>query len=322
MYRVHAPSRLHFGLLGLSSGDKPEQAVRDFGGIGLMIEKPGVVVAVEAASAWSAAGPLAERALDYARQFTRSLSLPTPPSFHIAVECCAPEHVGLGTGTQLGLAVARGLAVALGHGDLAAPALAQSIGRGRRSAIGIHGFELGGLLVDGGKGPATAIAPLISRLDFPHNWRILLVLIPGTQGLHGSPESQAFAELHGRQPRTDTLCRLALLGILPAMAERDLPAFGEALYEFNRLVGEMFRPFQLGTYASEQGAAVVDFVRGQRVSAVGQTSWGPAIFAIVEKDRDDSLAECIREHFAFDPAQVIVTRGSNHGAKTYPSAKR
>jgi len=312
MYRVHASSRLHFGLLGLSSRDKPEQTVRDFGGIGLMIEKPGVVVAVETASAWSAEGPLAERALDYARQFTRSLSLPTTPSFHIAVEHCAPEHVGLGTGTQLGLAVARGLAAALGHADLPAPALAQHIGRGRRSAIGIHGFDLGGLLVDGGKGPATAVAPLVARVGFPLNWRVILVLISGPQGLHGSPESQAFAELHGRQQRTDTLCRLVLLGILPAVVERDLPAFGAALYEFNRLVGEMFRPFQSGTYALEQGAAVVEFVRGQGVPAVGQTSWGPAIFAVVEEDHADSVAERIREHLGFE---VMVTSAANEGAR-------
>ena len=51
-------------------------------------------------------------------------------------------------------------------------------------------------------------------------------------------------------------CRLVLLGMLPALVERDFDSFGEALYDFNRRVGEMFRPWQGDLYAHPRVSAV------------------------------------------------------------------
>src|SRR5438045_889474 len=108
MCRVQAPSRLHFGLLRLPGRDDPtETFARRFGGVGLMVKEPGIALSVIPAAGWSADGPLAERALGYAQQFARALSLHDRSPCHVIVEHCAPEHAGLGTGTQLGLAVAR-----------------------------------------------------------------------------------------------------------------------------------------------------------------------------------------------------------------------
>ncbi len=56
---IQAPSRLHFGLLGWGPS-----APRQFGGVGLMIEKPGLELVAEPASEWSFDGPLAERVGD------------------------------------------------------------------------------------------------------------------------------------------------------------------------------------------------------------------------------------------------------------------
>src|SRR5262245_40672287 len=142
MVRLTTGSRLHFGLLALRGANS-----RFFGGAGLMIESPGVSVAVEPAPSWSSSGPAAARALDFARHFVASCAaLPPDTAFSIRVEQCAAEHTGLGTGTQLGLAVAAALAEAL-QLRLTAVELARHIGRGERSAIGIHGFEQGGFLI-------------------------------------------------------------------------------------------------------------------------------------------------------------------------------
>ena len=48
-----------------------------------------------------------------------------------------------------------------------------------------------------------------------------------------------------------------LLGLLPALAEADLPAFAAALAEYNARSGELFRPAQGGTYAGPAVAALV-----------------------------------------------------------------
>jgi beta-ribofuranosylaminobenzene 5'-phosphate synthase len=313
MYRVHAYSRLHFGLLRLPGGPM-QQDGRHFGGIGLMIRQPGICLTAEPAPSWAAAGPLAERALAYARQFAVALSIEDRPC-RLAIEHGAPEHAGLGTGTQLGLAVAGVLARVWGRGDMDAHELARHIARGKRSALGIHGFARGGFLVDGGKGPLTAIAPLIARLDFPEDWHIVLVLRQGGQGLSGVSESQAFDRLQAEDQRTESLCRLVLLGILPALVEHDLPAFSEAIYEFNRQVGEMFRPFQGGIYADARSDAVIDFFRRHEIAGAGQSSWGPAVFAVVEQARAGQLATAIRKHFGLGAEEVIVTQAANQGAE-------
>jgi beta-RFAP synthase len=319
MYRVHAPSRLHFGLLRLPGTD----AVRSFGGVGLMIQQPGLTVAAELAGAWSAEGPLAERALDFARHFARSFAPQDERPCHISIERAAPEHAGLGTGTQLGLAVARALALLWGRGDIEAPELASHIGRGKRSALGIHGFQRGGFLVDGGRGPHTTIAPLIARLEFPEDWRIVLVRRHGSQGLHGVAETQAFERLEAHEQRTERLCRLVLLGILPALAERDLLAFAEAIYEFNSQVGDMFRTLQDGRYANASARAFVDFIRRQGIAGVGQSSWGPTIFAVVDRDRAGSLALKVRKEFGLLDEELLVCEAANQGAhidsRTQPS---
>ena len=73
--------------------------------------------------------------------------------------------------------------------------------------------------------------------------RSSIVQPPGSGGLHGSDESQAFAKLPPiSRDAVDALCRLVLLEILPAVIEHDLEAFGAALGELQERVGAAFAP--------------------------------------------------------------------------------
>jgi beta-RFAP synthase len=325
MLRVRTPSRLHFGLLSLDAEGAAGLPGRLFGGVGLMVRRPGVQVTAAQAPTWSAEGPLAERALGFARRAAEGIRRDNPaangPPLRLRVEA-APEHAGLGTGSQLGLAVARAVAASWGS-NADARDLARWSGRGLRSALGVHGFERGGLLVEAGKRSPEALAPLVARADFPEEWRVVLIAPPedgtGASGLHGRDERAAFARLAagsaGREG-TDALCRLVLLGLLPAVAERDLDAFGEALFEFNRRAGEAFAPVQGGTYAGQDVAEVVAFVRAQGVRGAGQSSWGPTVFAVAgDEGRADDLARRVRDHFHLGPAGTIVTAACNRGAE-------
>jgi beta-RFAP synthase len=327
MIRVRAASRLHFGLFAPPPGETPagfwanvhgQEVVpaRRFGGVGLMVQAPGLEVSAAPAEGWSAEGPMAERALAFAQQIARTL--PEARPHRLVVARGAPEHMGLGTGTQLGLAVA--CALAASHRlDLSAEELARRVGRGRRSALGVYGFARGGFLVEAGKRAAEAVAPLAARQDFPPEWRVVLVLPPWGQGLHGDAEGRALAGLHERSwPRaqTDALCRLVLLGMLPALAERDLRGFGEALYDFNRRVGEAFRAVQGGPYTHPRAAEVVEFVRQQGVPGVGQSSWGPALFAVAgDPERAAALRRRLCERFGLGGTEVLVTAACNRGTE-------
>jgi beta-RFAP synthase len=333
MIRVRAPSRLHFGLLCLPTEDvpaKPHEELlphRHFGGVGLMVQDPGVHLTARPACAWSAVGPLAERALAFAEEFchaVRKEGVREPPHpHHFVLEGMAPEHAGLGTGTQLGLAVARALTESCGLGSATATDLARWVSRGARSALGVHGFVQGGFLVEAGKTSKDALAPLVARLPFPEQWCIVLVLPKGSKGLHGVEENQAFQHLLTQRRAascTDILCRLVLLGMLPALVERNVGGFGEALYEFNRRVGEAFRLVQGGTYAHPASEEVLSFIRRHDIPGVGQSSWGPALFAVTaDLGQGVHLAARLRQQFSFSPTEVFVTAAANAPARVGPA---
>ncbi len=310
--RIRTGSRLHLGLLSLPGADGATPfAPRHFGGVGLMIDEPAVQVCVREASAWQAEGPSSERALDFARRAAGGATNP----MRVVVDQCPPEHVGLGAGTQLAMAVAMAVRVNLGERPECAT-LAAEVGRGLRSGLGVHGFALGGFLADGGKGTGTAVAPLVCRHEFPGEWRILLATPRRERGLAGVGERDAFAKLAGHPAdlaATDGLCRLVLLGLLPALIERDLPAFGEAAFEFNRRAGLMFKTSQGGEYCSPATAALVGTLRGLGIRGVGQSSWGPTIFAIGEMDRIEDAADRLRRTHADDALEVRVTTARNRG---------
>jgi len=325
MIAVQAPSRLHFGLFNLAVDERWPNSegeltvpARQFGGVGLMVQAPGVRVRVEPADSWVADGPLATRALNYAHALRGTSSLKPQ---RILVESGSREHVGLGTGTQLALAIAHALLpdVAFPWDVATARGIAGALGRGRRSALGIHGFLHGGFLVEVGKPPGVpGVAPLLARCEVPAAWRIVLVIPSAVQGLHGEKEREGFAALLKSAtalPTTDALCRLVLLGMLPALRQAEFGAFGEALYDFNRRVGDMFLPVQGGPYSHPVVADLVGFIRKQGVAGVGQSSWGPTVFAVLEsEDRAQHLARTIREHFGLQTDEVIVTAACNHGA--------
>jgi beta-RFAP synthase len=234
------------------------------------------------------------------------------------IENVPAEHSGLGSGTQLGLAVARVLSLAAGVPCRDAAELARLVSRGARSALGTYGFDQGGFLVEAGKRSGQVLAPLVARVPFPEAWRVVLVLPPWRTGMHGLPESAAFDRL-AREPgdldRAGHLCRLVLLGMLPALIERDLDTFGDALYEFNRRAGEAFASVQGGPYASPETADLIADVREQGVRGVGQSSWGPAVFAVVaDADRADALARRVQADYGLTPSEVFSTAAANQGA--------
>ena len=296
MTRIVAPSRLHFGLFNLPNPDherwpgidgQPGLPIRQFGGVGLMVDRPGLTVRVEPSNDWHSQGPHAARALEFARLFMGNDSR----RWAIVVEDAPLEHAGLGVGTQLALSVAKALAVEIGHDDWPATELAGRVGRGERSAIGIHGFDRGGLIVEGGKTAGEAVSPLVGRFDFPEEWGIVLASPEPASGWHGIREREALASLGPSPAETAILCRLVLMNLLPALASRDFDAFGEALFEFNARVGDVFAPVQGGRYSSPAVASCIEGLRALGVKGVGQSSWGPTVFAIVKREVAEDIAK-------------------------------
>lgn len=229
-------------------------------------------------------------------------------------------HAGLGSGTQTALALAAALARLAGEADIAAVELARRVGRGARSALGIHGFQRGGVLVEAGKRTPDEISPLVARLPFPAEWRWLLFTPPNAHGLSGYAERSAFARL-GAMPAatTDRLCRLVLMDLLPSVVTADFDAASAAIHEFGRLNGEFFAPIQGGLFADPRMAQIADWLISQGCRGVGQSSWGPTLFALCPNHPTaESLQASVRTRFAptlNSPATCQIVSARDEGAR-------
>jgi beta-ribofuranosylaminobenzene 5'-phosphate synthase len=282
--RIEAPARLHFGMLDLRGS-----LGRRFGGIGAGVFDPSLVVEVERAPAVEAEGAEADRATAFARRYLESQGI--RGGARIAIRHAIPEHAGLGSGTQLALAVARGIAE-LYDRPTSAGALAAAVGRGRRSAIGTWLFESGGFIVEGGRREdEERIAPLLVRLPIPDVWRCVVAVPWTAEGVSGESELQAFRELPPPPLReVEHVAHLVLMSLLPALVEGDLAVFGETITTIQQINGSWFAPAQGGTFASGPSTELIGRMRDHGAAAgVGQSSWGPAVYAITEGD--DCAAE-------------------------------
>jgi len=306
---VEAPARLHLGFVDPSGGSG-----RRFGSIGLTLDGMRTRVRAERAERVEAVGPQSGRvlrALDLLREATG-----VRPGVRITVEEAIPEHAGLGSGTQLTLAVgaafARVFALALAPRDIAG-----ILDRGARSGIGIGAFERGGFLVDGGRGANHAPPPITSRLEFPDAWRVVLILHPAAHGLHGVAEKTAFRSLAPfPEARVAHLCRLVMMSLLPALAESDLFEFGRAVNELQRIVGDHFAPAQGGRFSSSTVSAALSRLEAEGITCVGQSSWGPTGFAVVESEAIAWKAVArLEKQFAGSGLEFQVCPGRNRGGE-------
>jgi len=318
--RVDAPSRLHLGFL-----DPSGSLGRRFASLGMVIEGFDTCVEMQAAAQTGAsvaahlgaslAGPAQERMTRYLLALQRATGRHTPA--HLRLHAAPPAHSGFGSGTQLALACGR--AFCQFHGlDLNTRQLAAMLGRGERSGVGLAGFDRGGLLLDGGPGSEGTVAPLISRIDFPEAWRVLLLLDDRIDGLSGKAERVAMERLppFPRSLAAD-LCHQVLMRVLPGALEGVFEPFAEGVSTLQRLIGDYFAPAQGGSmYTSAAVGRALEWVRANHLAGIGQSSWGPTGFAIVRSaDEAESILGGLRTAGMLDPAlRAVIVRGRNRGA--------
>ena len=310
--RVTAPSRLHFGLLSFG-----QSCERQFGGVGVMLDSPGLEIEFAPAESFAATGPLAARAAEFAHRVCRYLQHePFPAQVHI--RRAPPDHVGLGTGTQLGMSVAAGLH-ALWNLEATTEQLAASVERGERSAIGVHGFRLGGLIVEAGKGPGESLGPLVARVALPETWRFVLLRPQHPAGISGHAERQAFAQLPPVPLETTARLRDELYNnLLPAAQAGDFTGFSRSLYTYGLTAGECFAARQGGPFASSTIEQLVTIARRLGVEGVGQSSWGPTLFALLPTHlaAEDFVAELPRHATAVE-INTHIAAANQQGAQVH-----
>jgi beta-RFAP synthase len=306
---VSAPARLHLGFLDLNGS-----LGRRYGSVGLAVDAPSTEITASLADDFEAVGPEQQRVLQLLKRCSDALGL--TGRYRIEVNSAIPAHAGLGSGTQLALAIGTALMKLEGLtitpqqiGDLA--------GRGARSAIGIAAFEGGGFIVDGGRGKADHPPPVLVQMPFPADWRVILVFDRKAQGAHGDRETQAFAALPVfPDAKAQELCRLVLMQLLPGLKETDIAAFGAALTRIQEIVGGHFASAQGGSpWTSPTVGKLVQRLAEGGATGIGQTSWGPTGFAFVSSEAAAaSLYHSLVGEATAMGLEMTVARGRNTGA--------
>ncbi len=268
---VKTHGRLHLGFFDLSA-----QPQRQFGSLGVAIDACQTALTVSAKPQACEADPWTAGILQHHLH-----ALGCNEQLTLTVERTIPRHSGLGSGTQMALAIGTGINTLL-EKSMETSQIAALHQRGARSGIGIATFDHGGLVVDGGRGPETIVPPLLARHAFPEAWHFLLIMDHGRDGLHGAGEKQAFKQL-APQPAAATreIQHKLLMQGLPALIEQDFDEFSDFLGALQTYNAEYFAPAQGGLYASQPVTRVLETLRRQGYHGLGQTSWGPTGFVLL-----------------------------------------
>lgn len=277
---VSAGSRLHFGLIGWGP-----QHERQFGGVGVMVAPPSLIVRASLATQFSVHGSLEARATSIVQRLATHWQLEALPPWRLEVVVAPPPHAGLGTGTALSLAIVSAVAQALGRNQLTLEEMALVTGRGLRSAVGAHGFAGGGLIYEDGKAAGDVLGRLKTRIAIPDAWRFVLVRTASGLGLGGDDERRAFEMVSSTPVRTaDKVRQIAEARLIPAARVGDFESFATAVGDYNQWSGSLFASVQGSEFASAEIAELIATLRQHGIHGAGQSSWGPTVFAVVPHD--------------------------------------
>ena len=334
---ITAHSRLHFGMFSFGN-----PLVRQYGGVGVMLEKPQLKLILEPTSQFSiklditpsltesSKTELKTRINQTIQHLIKKEKLAQFPNCKIRIVKSFPQHAGLGSGTQLALAVVKSVLCFCDSEVNSLEELVSLANRGKRSAVGSYGFEQGGFIIDSGKVPGETLAPLKVRTNFPTSWHWVLIQLNQSgldhsdlaysAGLSGSTEKMAFEQIPSvPKSTTAVLEKKAFEQILPAVQSSNFERFSENLYFFGALAGSCFAAIQGGTFASAEIENAINKIRSWGISGVGQSSWGPTIFVItpniqaandlidrMHQDEELKLANTQITTATNQPAQVVI----------------
>ncbi len=294
--------------------DLTGSAGRRFGSLGVSIDAPCTQVEIIKSESTVIDTKSSENVVKIVDNLVKLFNI--EENFLLKIVQAIPEHAGLGSGTQMALAIGAGLNQ-LFDLNLSVAQIAICAQRGRRSGIGIAAFSQGGILVDSGRRD-DAIPEIIARESFPAAWRVLLVQDSAGLGVHGAAEADAFVKL---KPAQHNLRDLVLQHMLPALKRGDLLAFGAYMQDLQAYNGDYFAPTQGGRYASKDVAEVLAWLQENGAACVGQSSWGPTGFAILESQQQAEMLQNLSRQAFAEKSNIsfLCCRGKNAGANILES---
>jgi len=327
--RITTPCRIHLSLI-----DENGYTGRVDGGIGLMLDRPNVVL--------EASNSAREFKIEAHKYYRESIEVINEiaskvfkrynisnKNFHFNLKRYFPSHVGLGSKTQLSLAIATAIMKLKKLNHLTHEDLTKLVERGGTSGIGWKGFKTGGFILDGGhdfgKGKeketflpssaSTSVNPALTifRHNIPENWRFVLVIPNVKKGAYGDEEISVFQN-YAPIPRNEVneVSHQVIMKILPGIIKNDLKCFGEGLRRIQNLG---FKKIEL-ELQHEIVKDLLKFFRNYGLKAYGMSSFGPSVVGIVESDLEaETLLREVQKNQINRGGHIYICKPNNTGAK-------
>ncbi len=327
--RITTPCRIHLSLI-----DENGYTGRVDGGIGLMLDRPNVVL--EASN--SANEFLIETNKYYresievineiASKIFKSFNI-SNKNFHFYLKRYFPSHVGLGSKTQLSLAIATAITKLKEIDDQSVKDLTKLVGRGGTSGIGWRGFQKGGFILDAGhdfgrgkeketflpSSASSSVDPALTIMTYPipENWRFVLIIPNVKKGAYGDEEVGIFQKFTPiPQEEVNEVSHQIIMKIIPGLLRNDLRCFGEGL---ERIQSIGFKRIEINLQ-SKTVKDLLQFLKINGVKAYGMSSFGPSVLGIVESDDEaNKLFNLVHNHVRNVGGHIYLCKPNNCGAK-------
>jgi beta-ribofuranosylaminobenzene 5'-phosphate synthase len=329
LLKITTPCRIHLSLI-----DENGYTGRVDGGIGLMLDRPNIV--------FEASNSAKEFKIEAHKYYRESIEVINEiaskvfkrynisnKNFHFNLKRYFPSHVGLGSKTQLSLAIATAITKLKSITHLTNEDITKLVERGGTSGIGWRGFNTGGFILDGGHDfgqgkeketflPSSASisanpALTIFRYNIPEHWRFVLVIPNVKKGAFGDEEISVFQN-YAPIPRNEVneVSHQVIMKILPGIIKADLECFGEGL---KRIQSIGFKKIEIGLQ-HDKVKELIKFFDDYGLKAYGMSSFGPSVVGIVESDLEaETLLREIQKNQKNVGGHIYICKPNNTGAK-------
>lgn len=307
---INSPARIHLGFLDLSFTN-----IRNFGSLGLTISDFETVIQIKKSKKFEIVGHSSQKALNVFNKLKKFYSF-CPCKINILKSI--PEHVGLGSGTQLALSLSLVLAK-ISKINIPFEEFVKVCGRGQRSSVGINCFRKGGFIVDAGKEKKSDnLSPLIFHNSWPEDWKIILLMERNIKGIYGQKEKSEFIKISKEkiQPKNNNFETL-VMNIIPSIIEKNFEMFCKGISKIQKTTGEYFVEAQGGLYTSKNVEKIFMKLEKNGYEGYGQTSWGPTGFIFCKNGNEqENMLKLIKKEIILNDMNSItlsLVSGRNKG---------
>jgi len=322
--KVITPSRLHFSLIDLC-GDLQ----RVDGGVGVALNRPNVILESELLPNSDIIvndGLSSEIIYDIAKNVMEKLEIDGGIKFNLVSSY--PSHVGLGSKTQLSLAVAFSINYLFTKRKTIFD-LATIVKRGGTSGIGVNAFQKGGFILDAGHSlgedrqknsflPSRASnappPPALVRYTVPEDWYFVIAIPRNCNEIEGTKELNIFQKYCPiSKEDVGSVCRLILMVLLPSLYQKDIQAFGRGLSELQTIGFKNVEVDLQPTFIKE----LIQFMVKNGAYGSGISSFGPATYGIVDGLEKARFLEQKTKKFLekFGGGRIYIANVNNEGMR-------